>query len=133
MKRIKLLLTLLLLSTTFGIASAFTGGGSGLPFFDREVAVQDVVDPVQPERERSLLPTCSAYLSSNYLTVYVNCYIGEAQIVVTNTTTGAFYTASLNSEFEFEATIAEQLTSGSYTLTIYGSDGYVGEGSFTIE
>lgn len=131
MKRIKLLLTLLLFSAAFGIASA--GGGGGLPFFDEEVAVRDVVDPVQPERERSLLPTCSAYLSSNFLTVYVNCYIGEAQIVVTNTTTGALYNASLDSEFEFEATIAEQLTAGSYTLTIYGADGYVGEGSFTIE
>lgn len=127
MRTIKLFFALLLVSLTFNFADAAT------PAFPEEVAVRDAINPIQPKRARSLLPTCSGLITNNYFTLYVNEYIGVATVVAENTTTGDTFSATIDSDSECEVAIAEQLTEGVYTLTVSGIDGYLGEGNFKIE
>ncbi|MEG1692464.1 MAG: DUF3244 domain-containing protein [Bacteroidales bacterium] len=99
--------------------------------YDREVAIRDATDPVDPQQERSLIKTCQAFISGNQIEVYFNKPIGEVYVVIVNQMGRVVSSAYCNSEFEFSTYLLKP-GSGIYFMYITSSTGYQGEGSFTI-
>lgn len=122
----------LFLTLCLSVAASNTFAGS-LPVYDEEIAVADAIDPVDPEQERSLLPTCNAYLGQGQLEVTFNKYIGTATVFVVNQFGVVVSSTVVDSEFEFSAHLAAPVGKGVYSLQILGSTGYAGEGTFTIQ
>lgn len=122
----------LLLFLFLGVAwnSSFAGN---LPIFDEEIALKDFLNPIEPEQERSLLPTCQAYKSTAQVEVTFNKCIGNVTVLLVNQS--GIVVASRHADSAFENTVYLQLpaSKGVYYLHITGSAGYEGEGSFTIK
>jgi hypothetical protein len=100
--------------------------------YDKEVDIRDATDPADPRQERSLLPTCQAFVGSQ-VEILFNKYIGEVSVVIVNQMGTVINSAACNSEFEFSTYLQKPVGSGVYFIYILGSTGYQGIGEFTIE
>lgn len=100
--------------------------------FDKEVDIRDAINPVDPKQERSTRPTCQVFLSGNQVEVCLNKYIGEASIVIVNQMGVVVNSMNCDSEFTFATYLNKPTSKGVYRIYILGSNGYQGEGEFSI-
>lgn len=110
----------------------FAAANSKAGPYDEEVAIRDATNPHDPEQERSLLPTCQAYVG-NQVEILFNKYVGEVSVAIVNQMGTIISSATCNSEFEFSVYLQKPVGSGVYFIYILGSTGYQGTGEFTIE
>ncbi|MEG0517722.1 MAG: hypothetical protein RR555_02485 [Bacteroidales bacterium] len=110
----------------------FAAASSKAGPYDEEVAIRDATDPADPRQERSLLPSCQAYVG-NQVEILFNKYIGEVSVAIVNKMGTIISSATCNSEFEYSVYLQKPVGSGVYFIYILGSTGYQGTGEFTIE
>ncbi len=117
----------------FGIMSGNGSFAGIIPPFDEEIAVKDAGAGIDPEQERSLLPTCQAYKGGNQIEVVFNKFIGQATVLILTQAGTVAGTASADTEFENAVYLQSPASQGTYRLYITGSNGYQGEGEFTVQ
>ncbi len=98
-----------------------------------EIAIDAAASPIDPEIERGITtPKCRAFLlNGTFVQVDMYDYIGNTTVTIKDGSNAIIENVTFDSAVMFSYQL-NSLSAGNYTITVTGSEGYTGTGSFSV-